>query len=365
MRLSRPALALGLTLLLAAPAGLAAQQEDGDERERSSDGGERPGWIGVGIQETLDCGPRRDETEPPEAVPTIEARGCRRVLVTEAVFEGGPAAEAGMQPGDTLVAVNGQPLSERRGARELGSLRPDEPIAVLVGREEGRVSLRVTPEPRPAERGPAPVLVPGSPSLFVQPGDLDRLRRIRAEIDRAPEIRLHLEDGHDISGTLKVDEQGRVYLEQAPHKLVRLKGVELPPGKVEALRDSALARARARLREVRAELRTRAAAPPEPAPEPGTERIRMLGAEFLALSSDLAGNLRGVEAGLLVLRVVPGTPAARMGLRPGDVVVEAGGGPVSAAADLRAPFAGTARGDSVVVRWVRRGEEMRGALQRP
>lgn len=345
---------LALSFLLSAAPGLAAQEE-GE--------GERPGWIGVGIQESLDCGAREMEGETPEAVPLIRARDCRGVLVAEAVFEDAPAARAGMRPGDTLIAVSGQPLSERRGARALGALRPGEPVEVLVGRQGGRVSLEITPEPRPPERGPAPVLAPGSPSIFVDPASPARPERARPAVGSGPRIRLHLEDG-DISGTLKVDEAGHVYLERAPHELVRIKGVELPPPKVRALRESALAEARERLREVREVLRARAAGAPGPSWGEESERVRMLGAEFLALTPELSGNLRGVEAGLLAVRVVPGTPAARMGLRPGDVVVEAGGEAVSGAADLRAPFVEATRGDSVVVRWVRRGERMRGALQR-
>lgn len=357
MRTPLPTLAL--SLLLASPVGLAAQ-EGGSE-------GERPGWIGVGIQESLHCDARQvggETDETPESVPLIQARDCRAVLVTEAVFDDAPAARAGMQPGDTLVAVNGRPLSERRGAEELGSLRPGQPVELLVGRKGGRVSLRITPEPRPRERGPAPVLTPGSPSVFVDPDDLTGLERAAAELGRAPRVRLRFEGG-EISGALKVDDQGHVYLEKGPQELVRIRGAELPPPKVRALRDSALAEARERLEKVREKIRARSpGAPPVPWQE-DSERIRMLGAEFLTLTSELAGNLQGVDAGLLVLRVVPGTPAARMGLRPGDVVVEAGGQAVEGGTDLRSPFTEVARGDSVVVRWVRRGQEMRGALQRP
>lgn len=351
MTATRPVGALSLILLLAAAPGLAAQEDDG---------GERPGWIGVGIQESLDCGSRTDGAEAPEAVALVEVQECRRVLVTEAVFEDTPAARAGMQVGDTLIAVNGQPLSERRGARALGSLTPGQPVEVLLGRESGRTSLQITPEPRPPEKGPAPVFVPGSRSLVIDAGSLERLRRM-GRAGEATEVRFQVDDG-EIAGVLKVDEEGRVYLEKAPHKLIPIKGAELPPPKVRALRDSAMAEAREQLKKVREQFQARVAE--APAWDADGERIRMLGAEFLALTDELAGNLRGVEAGLLVLRVVPGTPAAQMGLRPGDVVVEAGGRSVAGAADLRAPFTEVTPGDSVVVRWVRRGEEMRGALER-
>lgn len=352
---SLPALAaLLLSVTLPPPAGLSAQAGDGDGRA---------GWIGVGIQESLDCRARPDGRETPDAAPVVRARDCRRVLVTEAVLPDGPAAEAGVRPGDTLIAVNGQPVSERRGALELGELRPGQPVEVLVGRGEGRVSVRLTPEPRPAEQGPPPVLTPAGPggaSVFSPPGSV---ARVRPDAAAPPRVRIRV-GGGDMPGTLRVDEEGRVYLEKGPDQLVRLRGVELPPPRVRALRDSALVEARQRLEALRERFRARAAAPSEPGWETESERIRMLGAEFLAMSSELAENLEGVDAGLLVLRVVPGTPAARLGLRPGDVVVEAGGRPVAGAGDLRSPFAGAVPGDSVVVRWMRRGEPMRGALQR-
>jgi serine protease Do len=42
----------------------------------------------------------------------------------------------------------------------------------------------------------------------------------------------------------------------------------------------------------------------------------------------------GVDSGLLVLSVVPGTPAADAGLRDGDVIVGAGGKAITSPMDL-------------------------------
>ena len=50
------------------------------------------------------------------------------------------------------------------------------------------------------------------------------------------------------------------------------------------------------------------------------------------------GRYFHTREGLLVLQVAPETPAARAGLQPGDVVLEAGGRRVKDAEDLRGAF---------------------------
>ena len=59
------------------------------------------------------------------------------------------------------------------------------------------------------------------------------------------------------------------------------------------------------------------------------------GAELTPLEPELAEYFRNAEEGLLVLRIAPGTPADRAGLRPGDVIVAAGERRVESVAELR------------------------------
>lgn len=68
----------------------------------------------------------------------------------------------------------------------------------------------------------------------------------------------------------------------------------------------------------------------------------------------LAARL-GVDAGLGVLEVVPGSPAASSGLRPGDVIVEASGQPIHDAGDLQRVLVGAVIDRFLVLRVVRAG----------
>lgn len=97
----------------------------------------------------------------------------------------------------------------------------------------------------------------------------------------------------------------------------------------------------------------------------GASRIvRLAGGEFLTLSPGLAESFEGVDGGLLVTRVLAGFPAEQLGLREGDVVVEAGGETVTAPADFRRALFQLAREGSLEVTWVRKGTTMSGTLPR-
>ncbi len=63
----------------------------------------------------------------------------------------------------------------------------------------------------------------------------------------------------------------------------------------------------------------------------------ILGAQLQALNPDLAEYF-GVDEGVLVTKVVEGTPASEAGLRGGDIIVRVGGDPVASMEDLRVFF---------------------------
>lgn len=384
--LRRTLAAATLALLPALPVPAAAQQGAGGASSER-------GWIGVGIRQAVRC-------DTPAARAGRDGRGgasaeCRPVVMAEAVVRGGPADSAGLQPGDTLVAVNGRALSRRSGQDELLSFRPGRPAQLLVGRPGGRVSMRVVPEPRPPEAGRAPVWVePGKAPAAPSPVG----PRVLAKPDSAaddPGVVSVLGEGSFRTGTFRWGEDGEVYVEWSEGDSVRLRRLEEVAPRIREIRDSVFSMAREQLEEVRkhqrevlrraAEARREqvrelteereesreadlplpeGAAPPPLAP---AARLRVAGAEFRPLSPPLAEYFPGADHGLLVLQVVPGTPAAALGLRSGDVVVEAADRRIFDASDLRSALTGypTAARDSVVVRWVRMGEEMTGTLRHP
>ncbi len=89
---------------------------------------------------------------------------------------------------------------------------------------------------------------------------------------------------------------------------------------------------------------------------------RLGGAEFRELTPDLAEYFEA-DSGLLVLRVISGTPAAVMGLRGGDVVVEVGGRPNPDMQMFR-ELASSEGEAGVEVKWIRKGTTHTGRLAR-
>jgi len=77
--------------------------------------------------------------------------------------------------------------------------------------------------------------------------------------------------------------------------------------------------------------------------------VALGGAQFVALDAPVAATL-SVEAGVLALRVPPGTPAADAGLRGGDMVLRVNEAPVRELGDLRRTLLSAGREVRLVVR---------------
>jgi regulator of sigma E protease len=66
-----------------------------------------------------------------------------------AVAEDSPAARAGIEKGDCIVAADGYPVTENEGARRLTTVRPGETVRLTIEREGRTLTMEVTAAERP------------------------------------------------------------------------------------------------------------------------------------------------------------------------------------------------------------------------
>lgn len=353
------AAALGALVALAAGNGpVSAQQPSGSS----------PAWIGVGIPNHAVC---VDSTGRPGV-----GGGCKPVVLVETVVVGGPADQAGMAAGDTLVSVDGHALGTAGGERALAALRPGVPVRVVVGRSGGRRTLQITPEERPVgphllrvrlagagsdEAGVFRIRVLADPSRLGSVGSWPSFSPSPA----APEARSAGLPSPAAPGTTGLSWQLGASGHRLPWPGLHSVAADSVAVHMQALEDSVLAEARIRLDSLRSVYRAYARSVLEgnSALAPAEGIARLAGAEFRTLTPALSEYFQGADHGLLVLRVLPGTPAAMLGLEPGDVVVRAAGQDVRDNVDLRSALVRVAPRDSVTVQWVRKGKTVTGVLK--
>ena len=102
------------------------------------DGRVTRGWIGVEPNELS-----------PELAETFGVKADRGVLIT-GVLQGGPAAKAGIRPGDVIVAVAGKPVANVAELLSgVAALKPDTAAPFDVRRRSEKLVLNVSPGVRP------------------------------------------------------------------------------------------------------------------------------------------------------------------------------------------------------------------------
>ena len=357
---SRSTALLGVAVALlvgAARPAVAAQQGGEEEAAR--------GWLGIRVQWELNCSWANQE----------RSGDCQPVLRVEQVQVDGPADRAGLEPGDRLIALNGRDLAPEREAEVLGTLRPGTLATVDVMRADVRRFFRVTPTPRPtdaeralwrgreglAQRRGTYVVVP-RPSERPLPanGVAFTIRGDSAGVVQIKPYSIRVEGGRVTLDELERDAEAPAF------------AIAIDLGEYRAIRDSVFSLAREQLAKLRRLYS------PEELSERVLSRARvrggerklvpifygrsLAGAEFEPLSRDLATHFEGVDEGLLVLRVVLGMPAARAGLRAGDVLIAAGGAECRDLADLLAALNRTV--GPVAITWVRGGRVISGTLRK-
>jgi S1-C subfamily serine protease len=108
------------------------------------------GWIGV---EPQDLSPELIDSFQ---LPPLKSDQSKQGVVITGVLQNGPAAKAGVRPGDVILQVGKQPVGSVSDLlNQVASLKPGEPAEVLIWRQQAQMSLRLTPAERPAP-GKAP-----------------------------------------------------------------------------------------------------------------------------------------------------------------------------------------------------------------
>jgi serine protease Do len=82
-----------------------------------------------------------------EAIGLKEPRGA---LVAEAIKDG-PAAKAGIKTGDTILAVDGEPIKEAKDlSRKVAQVAPGKSLSITLYRDgkERSVTLEVASQPK-------------------------------------------------------------------------------------------------------------------------------------------------------------------------------------------------------------------------
>jgi S1-C subfamily serine protease len=203
--------------------------------------------------------------------------------VIEAIEPGSPAERAGLRVGDTLIAFNGHDFVGR-GVPMASLLRPGERLAIRLRRNTTR-TVRVTVADRPPGAFGYSRLSPLSPGARVTVQTAPRAPV--AEMERATQALRE--------ASLQLAPQTRVLAEDLARQTVRAleREVVMNPSVAPLIAFSTPSGA-----------------------------LLLAGAEMVPVNAGL-GDVLGVRKGVLIVNVPAATPAARSGLRAGDVVVRA------------------------------------------
>jgi S1-C subfamily serine protease len=97
------------------------------------------GWFGFSF--SCNCMARVTEEET-----TWEFEDAPKIV---AVAKNSPAARAGLETGDLIVAADGHPVTDNEGARRLTTVRPGETVQLTIERNGREITVEITAADRP------------------------------------------------------------------------------------------------------------------------------------------------------------------------------------------------------------------------
>ncbi|NNM35280.1 MAG: PDZ domain-containing protein [Gemmatimonadetes bacterium] len=262
-------------------------------------------------------------------------------LIVHEVHGGGPAQAGGMRPGDHIIAVDGSRVTYGAWMRSYSQLRPGDQLNVQVRRGDGELhDLVVVAQARPDSlgRGTVAETVAIARSRFfltvdsllvvvtdnLSSGGASQTVRVRIEGTRGPAP----------DSLLRLEEALRTRLRSA-------RGLPSAPRLLRATEEAA-------------------ALPQVMAPWIAGDTYIFGGAQARTVDERIAALLGSTGSGALITTVLPGSPAAEAGFRPGDMIRAVGSRAIPSAESLRqvlsvvrTPFRVTVvrQGESVVLRF--------------
>lgn len=312
---------------------------------------EKHGWLGISLQ-CSNCSRQQMNdvvlwsfSSPPEI---------------QKVREDGPAAAAGMRAGDLIVAVGGADITTDAGGRAFGALTAGVPAQIRVRRGDSELDLMVTPGTGPEAFGREWKAYAWSGAAW------DSLRQ---QLKELYEGQLNLQIAlRNAERALQVTEaQAPQQVTEAQRQLAQRQRVQIDSIRQRLEESQKLIRLHADSLAVWTLVAPRLQVEAVPAPEARTIVVypdAVAGARFEELTeeSPLVSYFPGVDAGLLIIRVVEDTPAHIAGLREGDVVLAVNGEPVRTVPELRRRL-GAKRAAELT--YVRKGQKATCKIQRP
>lgn len=304
-------------------------------------------WSAAGRDwfETLQSSPgdrdQRDPTSPEPHTVTMRGMACKPVLVqgqlglrVETVTPGGPAKQAGFEPGDVIIALDSRPLTSAAEAERAAASASPMVFSVVDVNNPRRV-VPVTVQP---ESGNAPPQDPGSTTrqgpAAAQPDHVGlTVEPVRVGLRRAVKVTTvqpglaGAAAGLEVNDViLAVDGQRTTSAEEFQAALPSTAGtVKL------TVRDSRSGR------EVPVDLTVASSSPsvgPRVDPSPPTRQDSETSAAAGQLGVRTVLTFYKAEAAVKVVDVAPASPASRVGIRPGWIILKADGNAVLHPDDL-------------------------------